>query len=128
MAQSSAPDVCKVPGGPAPIPTPFVNIFQFNMTNPATAAQKVIIDGTQALNVQSKVPISNGDEPGVLGGVVSNVFIGPGSISPASGSQKVMIEGKPAVSLGAMTFHNGDASFNTTGSCPLVSQSKVTVG
>jgi hypothetical protein len=39
-----------------------------------------------------------------------------------------MIEGKPAVAMGAMTFHNGDASFNTTGTCALCENVKVMVG
>jgi hypothetical protein len=97
------------------------------MANPSTASQKVFIDGAMALNAQSKFPLSSGDEAGVAGGVVSNVFIGPCSFSPASGSKKVMIENKPAVAMGAMTFHNGDASFNTNGQCPLAAQAKVMV-
>ena len=129
MATSQPPDVCKVPAPPAgPIPTPLVNIFMLNMANPSSAAQKVFFGGTAALNVQTKFPLSNGDEPGVAGGVVSSRFIGPGWFSPAAGVMKVLVENKPAVAMGAMTFHNGDASFNTTGSAPLSAQTKVMVG
>ncbi|MDR2140830.1 MAG: DUF4150 domain-containing protein [Deltaproteobacteria bacterium] len=128
LAQSLAPDVCKTPAPPAaPVPLPYVNMFQLNQTDPSSASQKVIIDGAQALNTQSEVPMSMGDEPGTVGGIISNQFIGPGTISPASGSLKVFIEGKQAVAMGAMTFHNGKSSFNTTGLCPLAAQAKVMV-
>ncbi|MDR1312141.1 MAG: DUF4150 domain-containing protein [Deltaproteobacteria bacterium] len=128
VANSLAPDVCKVPAPPAgPIPTPLVNMFQLNMANPGTVSTKVMMDGAFALNVQTKVPLSNGDEPGVAGGVVSNVFIQTGSFSPATASLKVMLEGKQAVAMTAQTFHNGDASFNTMGLCPMGQNAKVMV-
>jgi hypothetical protein len=129
MATSLAPDVCKVPAPPAPpIPTPLVNIFQCNMADPSTVCTKVFIDGALALHFQTKVPISSGDEVGTLGGVVSNRFIGPGSFSPAAASMTVMFEGKKALPMAGMTNHNGDASFNTTGLCPMGAQAKVMVG
>ncbi|MDR2141041.1 MAG: DUF4150 domain-containing protein [Deltaproteobacteria bacterium] len=128
MAQSLAPDVCNTPAPPAgPVPIPYVNMFQLSQTDPSTASQKVFFDGAQVVNVQSEVPLSQGDEPGTAGGIISGKFIGPGTISPASGSQKVLIEGKQAVAMGAMTFHNGKAAFNTTGICPLAAQAKVMV-
>jgi hypothetical protein len=102
-------------------------MFQCNMANPSSASQKIFIDGAMALNVQSKFPMSQGDEAGTAGGIISNRFIGPGSFSPASGSTKVFFEGKQAVAMGAMTFHNGDASFNTTGQCAMAAQTKVMV-
>jgi hypothetical protein len=128
MAQSQAPDVCKVPSPAGPVPTPFVNVFQLNVANPGTVCQKVFINGAMALNIQTKFMTSNGDEAGVAGGVVSNMIVGPGSFMPACGSVKVMLSGKPAVMMGAQTFHNGDASFNTMGSCPLGAQTKVMIG
>jgi hypothetical protein len=128
MANSGPPDVCKIPAPPAPpIPTPLVNIFQLNMANPSSACQKVFLGGALACHLQTKFPLSNGDEPGVAGGVVSSRFIGPGWFSPAAASSKVLLENKPAVAMGAMTFHNGDAAFNTTGTCALAAQSKVMV-
>jgi hypothetical protein len=128
LAQSLAPDVCKIPSPAGPIPTPLVNLFQLNQANPSSACQKIFIDGAMALNVQSKILMSQGDEAGTAGGVISSRFMGPGYFSPASGCPKVMFEGKLAVAMGAMTFHNGDASFNTTGQCPLAAQTKVMVG
>jgi hypothetical protein len=127
LAQSLAPDVCKVPSPTGPIPTPLVNMFQCSQADPSSASQKVFMDGAMALTVMSKFPLSQGDEAGTAGGVVSNRFIGPGWFSPAAGSTKVLLEGKPAVTMGAMTFHNGDACFNTTGQCPMGAQTKVMV-
>jgi hypothetical protein len=127
VAQSLAPDVCKVPTPAGPVPTPFVNIFQCNLADPGTISTKIFIDGALALNAQSKILISNGDEPGVAGGVGSNRFIGPGSFLPTAGSMKVSFEGKPALPMGGQTLHNGDASSNTMGQCPMSSQSKVMV-
>jgi hypothetical protein len=128
VATSGPPDVCKVPAPPAPpVPTPLVNIFQMTMANPSSACQKVFMGGAPAVHLQTKFPISNGDEPGVAGGVVSSRFIGAGWFSPSTASKKVMVENKPAMPMGAMTFHNGDAAFNTTGVCPMSAQSKVMV-
>jgi hypothetical protein len=122
-AQSTAPDVCKTPAPPAgPVPIPYVNIFQCNMADPNTASQKVFIDGAPALNVKSKTLISNGNEAGNNGGVVSNKFIGEGEF--IVGSQKVQFESKAAVSQGAQTKHN---TGNTIGICSMAGQAKVMV-
>jgi hypothetical protein len=127
LAQFLVPDVCQVPSPVGPVPMPLANLFQLNQANPSTANQKVFIDGAQALNVQSKVPMSQGDEAGTAGGVMSGQFMGPGTFSPATASFKVFFEGKNAVAMGAMTFHNGDAVFNTTGMCSVAAQAKVMV-
>ena len=129
LASSGPPDVCLVPAPPlAPIPTPLVNMFQLNMADPSSACQKVFIDGAPPVHLQTKFPHSNGDEPGVSGGVVSGRFIGPGWFSPGAACQNVLLENKPAVAMGAQTLHNGDAAFNTTGVCPMGAQTKVMVG
>lgn len=120
---STPPDVCKTPAPPGPpIPTPYVNIFQCNMVQPDTACSKVFICGSPALNVKSQAPISNGDEAGAIGGMVSSKFIGKGEF--IKGSMKVTLQGKAAVSQGALTKHNNG---NTTGMCSVGCQSKVQV-
>ncbi|MDR2349966.1 MAG: DUF4150 domain-containing protein [Deltaproteobacteria bacterium] len=128
VTTSLAPDVCKIPSPAGPIPTPFANLFQMNQANPGTLTQKVQLAGAQAYTVQTKIPTSSGDEPGTLGGVVSNMFKGPCWYSPAGGSKKVMLEGKPALPMGAQSFHNGDACFNTNGLSGMPTQTKVMVG
>jgi hypothetical protein len=98
-----------------------------NQANPGTLTRKVQVAGALAYTVQTKIPMSSGDEAGVAGGVVSNRFIGPCWYSPSGGSKKVLFEGKPALPMGAQSFHNGDASFNTTGMSSMPTQSKVIV-
>lgn len=120
---SSAPDVCKTPTPTGPVPIPYVNIFMCNMVMPNTACSKVFIAGALALNVKSQTAISNGDEAGVNGGAVSSKFIGKGEF--ITGSQKVTLEGKAAVSQGATTKHNEG---NTTGMCSVAAQANVDVG
>jgi hypothetical protein len=129
LARSISPDVCEVPAPQVgPVPTPLVNQFQLSMADPATACQKIFMAGAPAAHFQTKVPMSDGDEAGTGGGVASRRFVGPGWLSPASASRKLLLENKPAVAMGAQTLHNGDAAFNTTGLCPLGAQAKVVVG
>ncbi len=124
MCTSSVPDVCKTPAPPGPpTPVPYVNIFQCNMVLPNTASTKVFICGAAALNVKSKTTISNGDEPGVAGGVSSGKFIGPGEFT--KGSAKVQFQGKDAVKMGASTKHNDG---NATGMSSTSAQTKVSLG
>ena len=119
---STLPDVCKTPTPAGPTPIPYVNIFQCNMVTPNTACSKVFIAGAPALHVKSQAAISNGDEAGNAGGVVSSKFIGKGEF--IKGSVKVTLEGKAAVSQGATTKHNDG---NTTGMCSMAAQSKVQI-
>ena len=120
MCLSTPPDVCKTPSPTGTVPVPYVNIFQCNMVMPNTACSKVFISGSPALNVKSSTAISNGDEAGTIGGAVSSKFIGKGEF--IKGSLKVTLEGKAAVSQGAMTKHNDG---NTTGMNSMAAQVKV---
>ena len=66
------PDVCKTPAPPAPpIPIPYPNIGQASDTvqGPTT----VTTDGQMPMVKGSKYVKSSGDEPGTIGGVMSNV-------------------------------------------------------
>ena len=119
---STPPDVCKTPSPTGTTPVPYVNIFQCSMVTPNTACSKVFIAGSPALHVKSQSAISNGDEAGNMGGVVSSKFIGKGEF--IKGSVKVTLEGKAAVSQGATTKHNDG---NTTGMCSIAAQSKVQI-
>ncbi len=116
---STPPDVCKTPSPTGTTPVPYVNIFQCSMVTPNTACSKVFIAGSPALHVKSQSTISNGDEAGNMGGVVSSKFIGKGEF--IKGAVKVTLEGKAAVSQGATTKHNDG---NTTGMCSMAAQSK----
>ncbi|MDR2422831.1 MAG: DUF4150 domain-containing protein [Deltaproteobacteria bacterium] len=126
VAMTTAPDVCKVPTPGGPVPTPFVNVIQLPMANPSTVCKKVFICNSPALTVKTKFLLSSGDEPGVLGGVISSKFIGPGEFFPM-GSSKVNFEGNKAVFLTSQTKHNGSANFNAPGQVTAPSQTKVIV-
>ena len=119
---STPPDVYKTPSPSGTIPVPYVNIFQCNMVLPNTACSKVFIAGSPALHVKSQTAISNGDEAGNAGGVVSSKFIGKGEF--VKGSLKVTLEGKAAVSQGAQTKHNDG---NTMGMNSMAAQAKVQI-
>ncbi len=122
MCMSTPPDVCKTPSPNGTVPVPYVNIFQCSMVLPNTACSKVFISGSPALHVKSSTALSNGDEAGTVGGVVSSKFIGKGEF--IKGSSKVTLEGKAAVSQGATTKHNDG---NTTGMNTIAAQMKVQI-
>lgn len=114
------PDVCKVPAVPSPIPTPFPNTGM--VASAVATSTKVMIQNRAVLNIGSKLPTSLGDQAGAAGGVVSGVVGGP--ITFCKGSSKVMVEGKPVVTLTATTAHNG-VSANVPGVFCSPSQTKV---
>ncbi len=124
------PDVCKTPAPPPPvgpgmIPIPYPNIANLPMAIPPTACLKVLISGGFAHNLMTTTPISNGDEAGVLGGIASQVFIGPSK--HLLGSFSVLYGGMPATrSLMDMTGQNGMA-LNAVGSTIVPSQFKVMI-
>jgi len=105
---ATAPDVCKTP--PLAVPVPYPNIALSTMHIPNVP--NVIISGGLAENLLTPGTISNGDEPGVLGGVVSGVFIGPDT--PVLGSLKVLMGTAFATHLTGLTTHNGKVP-NTVG-------------
>ncbi len=102
------PDVCKTPIPPAgPIPLPYPNIAQNMLTNPATASFRVLVQCGMSQTIMSMPMMSNGDEPGVAGGVVSNMFIGPAKFS--LGSVRLLTGGMPQVRMTSTTMQNGMA-------------------
>jgi len=114
------PDVCKTPTPAGTVPTPYPNIAVPMMANPV--AMKVMISGMPALNKSSKINISNGNQPGSAGGVVSNKIMGLCEFVVAS--QSVKFEGHPAVRLGDTTKQNDG---NAVGSVVQPSQAVVMV-
>ena len=71
------PDVCKTPAGPAVVPIPYPNFSMGAIAQPGSTATKVLICGGPAHVVGTTIPISNGDNPGVIGGVISGKVMGP---------------------------------------------------
>jgi len=121
------PDVCKTPAPPpvGMVPIPYPNMAQLAVALPVTACLKVLISGGFAHNLLTTIPVSNGDEAGVLGGVVSQVFIGPSK--HLMGSTSVLYGGMPATrSFVDMTGQNGMAP-NAMGTTLVPSQFKVMI-
>jgi uncharacterized Zn-binding protein involved in type VI secretion len=104
------PDVCNTPTPVGPVPIPYPNIANLAMANPGTCAMTVLIVNMPAATIQTIIMLSNGDEAGAAGGVVSGVFIGPAQFK--LGSATVLIEGSPAAYMGGMVGQNGVASAN----------------
>jgi hypothetical protein len=66
------PDVCKTPAPPAPpIPIPYPNIGQASDTSGGPTTVKT--DGKMPMAKGAKYSKSSGDEPGTVGGILSNV-------------------------------------------------------
>lgn len=122
------PDVCltpvPTPAGPVPTPIPYPNMASTAMANPATVVDNVLVVGMPALNLGSEITVTEGDEPGVDGGVVSLEVMQMARF--AAGSACVMVRGVPAVRLTSMTLHNG-ALPNAEGAVVVPSQVVVLV-
>jgi Toxin PAAR-like domain len=118
------PDVCKTPSPPAPpVPIPYPNIGNFaQAVKPST---KVKICDKEVLVEGSEVPMSQGDEAGVAGGVISGRNMD--KVTVKKGSSKVQVEGKACAHLTCMTVHNGSNANSPTGHAIAPGQVKVMV-
>ncbi len=96
------PDVCKTPtpGGPVPIPYPNTG----DLGQAVNVSTTVKIGGKAVILQDSEIPVTTGDEAGVIGGVVSGVIKGKATFT--SFSAKVRVEGKGVVRLGDATLQN----------------------
>jgi uncharacterized Zn-binding protein involved in type VI secretion len=120
------PDVCKTPSPAGPIPIPYPNTAELAMANPGTCAETVNIVGMPAATTETMIMLTDGDDAGAAGGVVSSMFIGPAQFK--LGSSVVMIEGMPAAFMGSMVAHNGVANANMPAGAQIApSQEMVTV-
>jgi hypothetical protein len=68
------PDVCLTPM-PAPVPVPYPNIALGPMGVPA--AYNVLFFCTPTHNLATTIPLTNGDNAGVLLGVITHLMMGP---------------------------------------------------
>ncbi|MEP6653919.1 MAG: DUF4150 domain-containing protein [Myxococcales bacterium] len=108
IATAAVPNVCKMPGPPAPfVPTPLPNIGKSSMS-PKDFSTTVKIEG-KAVAIKGSTFGSMGDiaAKGTGGGIISANVEGPTAFV-APGSLDVKIEGKNVQLLGdAMTNNNG---------------------
>jgi hypothetical protein len=73
VSTATIPDVCKTPSPGGPVPMPYPNIAQSITLTDGTTTVKG--DRMMAAVKGSKFALSNGDNPGVAGGIKSNTFM-----------------------------------------------------
>lgn len=93
------PDVCKTP--PAlPIPYPNFALGPTAIPN----AWNILYGGTPAHNLATVTPITNGDNAGVLMGVVSQTVMGPSR--HVTGAFTVLLKGTPCTRMTSLSVQN----------------------
>jgi hypothetical protein len=97
------PDVCLTPSPIGPLPIPYPNIALSFAHVPSQFC--VMIDCGLAENLLTEGTISMGDEPGVGGGILSGIFMGPDRA--LLGSFKVLMGGMFGTRLTSLTGQNG---------------------
>lgn len=114
------PDACKTP--PFAIPIPYPNIA---VSAPAIGAVPTILcDGMPTLNQASQIAVSQGDDAGVMMGLVSEMVMGPTSF--ILGSLTIMMGGPPVQRLTSVCGQNAMAELpNAVGCCIVPSQTTV---
>ncbi len=116
-----SPDVCYTPSIIGP-PTP---VAHTNVASPPTGfpvADSVLFMNAPAHNLSTVIPITNGAEAGVNGGLGSGTVMGPSRYVSAASS--VLVDGSPVARLGSSTLTN---STNCAGATVVPSQLKVVV-
>ena len=103
IAAATVPDVCKTPSPGGPVPVPYPNIAQSITLDKGTKTVKAD-GGNMCANKGSEYSMSNGDEPGVAGGVKSSTFIKEAKWITTSMDLK--LEGKAAARLSDKMTNN----------------------
>lgn len=112
------PDVCNTPTPAGPVPTPYPNIAMGPTAVPNVP--NILFGGTPAHNMGTTIPITNGDNAGLVMGVASGTVMGPTRHMTAAFS--VLVKGMPATRLTSMALQN---STNCPGCRVVPSQVKV---
>jgi hypothetical protein len=102
------PDVCLTPAppSPSPIPIPYPNIAMGPMAIPNVPT--ILIMGMPVHNLGTTIPMTNGDNPGVMMGVASGTVMGPSRHT--LGANTVLYLGMPATRLTSMSLQNSTNS------------------
>jgi len=109
---ATIPDVCKTPSPAGPVPIPYPNISQSATLDKGSTTVKA--DGGMMIAIKgSEFSLSNGDEPGTVGGVKSNTFIKESTWILYSFD--VRIEGKNACRLSDKKFQNHENTVDLAG-------------
>jgi hypothetical protein len=105
---------------------PYPNTALLEQSIVPTMAMSVKIVGFYAATVQTQISMSSGDEAGSMGGVVSNMVVGPCQFK--LGSETVKMEGQAAAYFGSLVGQNNTSNANVpVGSQISPSQVSVTV-
>lgn len=116
---ASFPDVCNTPT-PAPVPIPYPNVALGPTGVPA--AYNVLMMMTPAHNMLTTIPMTNGDNAGVMMGVPCPTVMGPARNVTAAFT--VLVLGAPLTRLTSVSTQN---TFNSVGARVVPSQIKVIV-
>lgn len=116
------PDVCKTLVVLVVTPIPYPNIGMTDMATPVV--ENVMIEAMPVHNLMTMVEMSNGDQAGALGGVVSSMIMG--QVKHVLGSVTVMFMATPATMMTSVTAQNGVVP-NAPGTTISPSQSKVMI-
>lgn len=111
ISMATIPDVCKTPSPGGPVPIPYPNISQSITLAKGTSTVKA--DKMMIAVKGSEFSLSNGDNPGVAGGVKSSTFMKESTWILYSFDVKM--EGKNAARLTDKKFHNHDNAANLSG-------------
>jgi hypothetical protein len=94
------PDVCNTP--PVPEPIPYPNFGPGPEGVPFCA--NILLDGGPAHNLDTEIPLTQGDDPGVELGDASGTVMGPSRSLTAAFT--VLFDGAPATRLTSVTIQN----------------------
>ena len=117
------PDTCNTPAGPIVVAIPYPNIGMLALGLGTTV--KVLIMYMPAYTAGSKLPMSQGDEAGSVGGLMSGMIMG--EVAFRTQSSKVSFQGQKAVLLTCMSAHNGASANAPAGVIVAPSQAVVLV-
>ena len=96
------PDVCITPAAPSPLPIPYPTLAMGPMAVPNCPT--ILIMGAPAHNMGTTIPMTNGDNAGVLLGVASGTVMGPSR--HLTGAFTVLFHGMPATRLSSVSLQN----------------------
>lgn len=112
ISVATIPDVCKTPSPGGPVPIPYPNISQSITLAKGTTTVKA--DGGMMIAIKgSEFSLSNGDNPGVAGGVKSNTFMKESTWILYSFDVKM--DGKNACRLTDKKFQNHENTVDLAG-------------
>lgn len=112
ISAATLPDVCKTPSPGGPVPLPYPNVSQSATLKKGTTTVKA--DGGNMIAVKgSEFAVSNGDNPGTLGGVKSSTFMKESTW--ISYSFDVKMQGKNACRLSDKKFQNHGNTVDLSG-------------